>query len=81
MAPRKYLTCLVRMEPGAHYPSHRHADAEELFLLSGDLHVGPEVMHAGDYCRADAETIHSETSSETGCQFLLLASQNNQIVA
>lgn len=34
----------------------------------------------GDYCRADSGTIHGETFTETGCLFLLLASQDNQVV-
>lgn len=78
---RKYSTMLVRMEAGAHYPSHHHRDVEELFMLSGDLHVAGEIMRSGDYCRAALDTIHGETYSETGCLFLLLASQENQIVA
>ena len=78
---RKYNTSLVRMDAGAHYPSHRHRDIEELFMLSGDLHVAGKVMRAGDYCRASAETIHGETRSEMGCLFLLMASQENQLLA
>jgi anti-sigma factor ChrR (cupin superfamily) len=78
---RQYATCLVRMDAGARYPSHRHVDLEELFLLSGDLHVGPEVMQAGDYCRAVSDSVHSETFSESGCLFLLLASQRNELLA
>lgn len=78
---RKYGTSLVRMDPGARYPSHRHSDVEELFVLSGDLHVEGHVMRSGDYCRADSGTIHGETLTESGCLFLLLASQKNEILA
>ena len=80
-AARKYDTSLVRMEAGAHYPSHHHAANEELFLLSGDLHVENQVMRPGDYCRADSGTIHGETFSDTGCLFLLMASRENQIIS
>ena len=38
-ADRAYSAMLVRMSPGTAYPSHRHADVEELFLLEGDLLV------------------------------------------
>lgn len=69
------------MDAGAHYPSHRHADVEELFVLSGDLHVAGEVMSAGDYCRAETESVHGETFSETGCLFLAMSSQRNQFLA
>jgi len=74
---RRYTTMLVRMDAGARYPDHRHQDVEELFLLSGDLHVAGEVMRPGDYCRGDVNSHHGVTFSETGCMILLLASQDN----
>ncbi len=77
---RKYNTALVRMEAGARYPSHHHAAIEELFLLSGDLHVENQVMRAGDYCRADSGSIHGETFTDAGCLFLMMASQENQVI-
>lgn len=77
---RKYDTSLVRMEAGARYPSHHHAAIEELFLLSGDLHVEDQVMRAGDYCRADSGSIHGETFTDDGCLFLLMASPENQVI-
>jgi len=78
---RKYNTCLVRMDAGAHYPSHRHCEIEELFMLSGDLHVEGQIMRAGDYCRADSGTIHGETFTDTGALFMLMASQQNELLA
>ncbi len=79
-ATHGYNAYLVRMDAGVRYPSHRHAEVEELFLLSGDLHLEGQVMRAGDYCRADASTIHGETFTDTGCLFLLMASQHNQVL-
>jgi RNA polymerase sigma factor (sigma-70 family) len=79
-AARKYNTSLVRMEAGAHYPSHHHAAIEELFILSGDLHVENQIIGAGDYCRSDSGSIHGETFTDGGCLFLAMASQDNQIV-
>ena len=79
-AARKYNTSLVRMEAGAHYPGHHHAAIEELFMLSGDLHVEDQVMRAGDYCRGDSGSIHGDTFSDSGCLFLMTASQENQII-
>jgi anti-sigma factor ChrR (cupin superfamily) len=78
---RKYNTCLVRRDAGAHYPSHRHREIEELFKLSGELHVEGLVMHAGDYCRADSDTIHGETFTDSGALFLLMGSQQNEVLA
>jgi anti-sigma factor ChrR (cupin superfamily) len=78
---RRYNTVLVRMAPGARYTAHRHVDVEELFLLSGDMHVAGVVMRAGDYCRADAETVHGVTFSEDGCLMIVMASPDNEAIA
>src|SRR5215470_15669245 len=66
-ASRKYSTYLVRMDPGTVYPSHRHADLEEVYVLQGDLLVEGYVMRSGDYCRAEVGTIHGEVRTESGC--------------
>jgi anti-sigma factor ChrR (cupin superfamily) len=76
---RSYSTCLIRAEAGARYPRHRHVDVEELLVLEGDLHVHGVVMRAGDYCRAEPDTIHEETFTESGCVLLQIASQLDQI--
>ena len=71
---------LVRMEAGVYYPSHRHADTEELYMLEGDLTVEGLVLRGGDYCAAVAGTVHGVTHSDGGCTFLLLASERDEIV-
>ena len=78
---RKYLTSVVRMDPGASYPGHRHVDVEELFMISGDFHVAGMAMGPGDYCRAEPHTLHGMTYSESGCVFLLCASERNEVIA
>lgn len=76
---RSYSTCLIRAEAGARYPRHRHAGVEELLVLEGDLHVHGVVMRAGDYCRAEPDSIHEETFTESGCVLLQVASQLDQM--
>jgi hypothetical protein len=49
-------------------------------MLSGDLHVEGQVIRAGDYCRGDSGSVHGETFTDAGCLFLMMASQDNQIV-
>lgn len=78
-AAQRY-TALVRMAGGVRYPSHRHADTEELYLLAGDLTVEGQVLRAGDFCAAIAGTVHGEVSSEGGCTFLLSASERDAVV-
>lgn len=77
---RKYSTTLLRMEPGTHYPSHRHVETEELFVLEGDLIVEGKKMVAGDYCRGSADSVHGEVWTEGGGVYLVLSSQENEIL-
>jgi len=74
------ITMLVRMEPGATYPAHRHGGAEESFILEGDLSDGQVSLHAGDYLRKDGGTVHEAQSSDTGCFMLIVASLHEELV-
>jgi anti-sigma factor ChrR (cupin superfamily) len=78
--PGLIATSLVRMDAGTHFPAHRHLSAEEVFLLAGDLVVEGQKMKPGDYCRAETNTIHSESYTETGCLFVLKSSQLDEII-
>lgn len=78
---RGYSTQLVRMAPGDTYPSHRHADIEELYLLEGDLTVSGVLMQAGDYCRAETGSVHSDISTRGGCLFISMSSEHDELLA
>ncbi|MEO8426188.1 MAG: cupin domain-containing protein [Verrucomicrobiota bacterium] len=71
---RGYAVVLGRLEPGARYPAHKHINGEDVFVLSGDLHIGENVLRAGDFHHADAGTSHGENFSETGCTILAVIS-------
>jgi putative transcriptional regulator len=73
-------TTLVRMQPAACYPAHRHADTEELYVLDGDLAVEGHVLHAGDFCAAFEGTTHRSVSSMSGCLLLVVASECDEVV-
>jgi anti-sigma factor ChrR (cupin superfamily) len=76
---RHYVTMLVRMEPGSSYPGHVHAGAEECYVLSGDLRVGEEVLHGGDYQCASVGSQHGVQSTEGGCLLLIVSSQKDEL--
>lgn len=78
---RGYATQLVRLLPGAAYPPHRHAEAEEIYVLEGDLNVSGVEMFAGDYCRAEPGTVHEGVRTRDGCVFLVLSSERDEILA
>ena len=78
---RRQTTMLVRMLPGTGYPRHRHSIAEECFVVEGDLHVGDIVMHAGDFQRAEAASVHPTQFTESGCLLLVTSSLEDELLA
>jgi anti-sigma factor ChrR (cupin superfamily) len=71
---------LVRMEAGAQFPPHWHADVEHCYVIEGDLHFGDLALGPGDYQCAMASTTHIISHTEKGCMVLIVASQQNQIL-
>ena len=65
-----YAVVLGKLEAGVRYPAHDHVGPEELYVLSGDLHVGEHVLHAGDFHHAEAGTHHGVNYSVEGCTLL-----------
>lgn len=76
---RDQFTALIRMEPGASYPRHVHASAEECLVLEGELRVGEELLHPGDYQRAPAGSHHGVQSTEGGCLLLIVSSLSDEM--
>jgi predicted ChrR family anti-sigma factor len=75
------VTMLVRMAAGSAYPPHRHATAEECFVLQGDIRVdGATHMHAGDYQRAEAGSRHGVQSTDGGCTLLIVSSLHDELL-
>ena len=71
---------LVRLDPGTDYPAHEHAEAEELYLLHGELKIDDRTLYAGDFIRAEAGSIDHRVWSETGCTCVLLASTRDSLL-
>ena len=37
-------------------------------------------MYAGDYCRAEAESIHGDVFTQGGCTYLVMSSSDDQFL-
>jgi anti-sigma factor ChrR (cupin superfamily) len=74
------FTALVRIEPGAEYPAHRHSELEECYMLHGDLCVDDKRYSAGEYFRAEAGTVDHRVWTETGCTCVLITSLKDSIL-
>lgn len=66
------LSYLLRLEPGASLPAHRHPLDEECVVLEGRLRVGSRhVIGPGGYHLAHAGALHATVSTDTGATIFL----------
>lgn len=73
-------TTVLRFAPGTRYAPHRHAAVEELYVLEGGCSVAGCEMTVGDYHRAEAGTVHHDTSTDEGCLLLVISSPQNEML-
>src|SRR3954467_14312605 len=71
---RHRVSMLVRLAPGASYPAHTHAGAEELHLLDGELMIDERKLFPGDYYYGASGSSDQRVWSDTGCTCVLLTS-------
>ena len=67
-----YATLLIDAAPGARFPPHHHAGAEECLVLSGTVYSFGRRMGPGDFLHADAGTDHTELWTDEGARVLLV---------
>jgi DNA-directed RNA polymerase specialized sigma24 family protein len=73
------VSMLVRLAPRAAYPAHRHAGAEELHLLDGELWIDDTRLFPGDFHYGAPDTVDRRVWSESGCTCVLIASSLDQL--
>lgn len=73
-------TALLRVAPGARYAPHRHTEAEEFYVLEGGCRFEGRELGPGDYHRAEAGSVHLDTSSDDGCLLLVISSPQNEML-
>ena len=67
---RRGITLLLRFDAGAHYPTHRHPEGEEYYVLDGELRDGKRSYGAGTFVYHPPGSVHSPRST-TGCTLLI----------
>ncbi len=77
---RDRVSMLVRLAPGTSYPAHRHAAAEELYLLDGDLWIDERKLSPGDYAYGAAGTDDNCVWSKRGCTCVLVTSTKDVLL-
>ncbi len=76
---RRAPTIMLKFDPGASYPAHNHPGGEEIFVLEGDIRLGKDHLHAGDYIYTAPNNRHAVVS-ETGCIVLVNVPQQVEIL-
>jgi anti-sigma factor ChrR (cupin superfamily) len=75
------VTSLVRMQPGAKYPPHRHAGNEHCYVLQGNLVFVDHTLSAGDYEVSPPSTDHAVVTTSLGCLLLITNNVSDQVFA
>jgi anti-sigma factor ChrR (cupin superfamily) len=73
------VTMLIRGEPGATYPAHRHTGPEECYVIRGSLVVEGQILRAGDFHHADGTSDHGELHTDEGVEVLLVATASDYL--
>jgi predicted ChrR family anti-sigma factor len=76
-----YATSLLKLEPGAQYPAHRHAGCEQCLVIEGTVRIGTVSVSKGDFEYAVAGTEHGHLTTDTGCLLLIIAHQHDEVFA
>jgi anti-sigma factor ChrR (cupin superfamily) len=78
---RGELASLVRMKPGARFPSHHHAAVEHCYVVEGDLVFEDHTMSAGDYSAGKPHKEHPTATTHGGCVLFLVHNASDQVHA
>ncbi|HYJ47913.1 MAG TPA: cupin domain-containing protein [Pyrinomonadaceae bacterium] len=77
---RGTTTVLIRMSPGTYLPRHRHYGAEECLVLEGDVRAGGQMLRAGDYHCAMADSVHDRLSTVNGALLLIVGPPSCEVL-
>jgi anti-sigma factor ChrR (cupin superfamily) len=72
-------TMLVRMQPGAALPAHRHHDDEQCLVVKGDVRWRDIVYEEGDFVVMGRDSDHPEIHTVKGNLLLIIAGRNEYL--
>ena len=70
------MTCLLKLEPGAHIPFHKHPEVEQSLVLEGSVEDHDGVANAGDYIWRIPGSMHENFSPEGAVLFAVYRKAN-----
>ena len=78
---RSLVTLVIRAEPGAVYPPHKHHGPEECFVISGTVVIDGRVLRPGDFHHADEGSDHGEITTTEGAEVLIIGAVDDYLPA
>jgi quercetin dioxygenase-like cupin family protein len=69
-------TVLIKLDPGAHLPFHKHPELEQAYVLEGSMYDYDGTCRAGEYVWRKAGSFH-ENRSDTGAVILAVYRKQN----
>lgn len=74
------FSALLRLSPGALLPSRRLVAVEEIYVVSGVATLDGHDCEAGDYLRAEADTVQPAMTTKNGCTLFIVSSDHDEIL-
>ena len=69
-------TVLVKLEPGAHLPYHKHPELEQAYVLEGSMYDHDGTCSAGEYVWRKPGSLHENHSDTGAIVFAVYRKQN-----
>ncbi|MBL8207492.1 MAG: cupin domain-containing protein [Blastocatellia bacterium] len=76
-----YVTSLLKLDPGARLPNHRHRGNEQCMIMSGEFWMNDKLYHPGDFTVALDGTEHLDVYTKTGGMVMLVSPPDYDFVA
>ena len=70
------MTCLLKLEPGAHIPFHKHAELEQTLVLEGSVYDHDGICRAGEFVWRKPNSFHENHSDEGAVIFAVYRKPN-----
>ena len=70
------MTCMIKLDPGAHLPMHKHPELEQAYMLEGSMGDHDGSCSVGEYVWRKADSCH-ENFSKTGAVILAVYRKPN----
>jgi anti-sigma factor ChrR (cupin superfamily) len=70
------MTCMIKLEPGAKVPFHRHPELEQALVLEGSMYDHDGICRAGEYVWRKGNSSHENHTDEGAIIFAVYRKPN-----